>query len=191
VLVEVHAHLRGRLAHLVAIHGGRERRRLHLLLHRLGRHPDDPGGAHERDRGDEPGQLVDRVERLRERGLARHAQVRRVAGHGLDQLLRVAQLAQLLEGDPRMAGLQVGVLLVVEVVEDAGGRPQLLVLAALARVGDHAGLDSEHVLSQRVGLGPGAEELPGLVAGDVHRGHPIRQGTVPESRTIRQWPSLP
>ena len=42
--------------------------------------------------------------------------------------------------------------------------PELLVLAEPARVGAHRGLDGQHVLAQGLGLGPVAEEGPGLVA---------------------------
>ena len=59
-----------------------------------------------------------------------------VAGHGVDQLLRVALLLEQLERLARVAGAEVGIALVVEVVEQAGGGPQLLVLAPLAGVGD-------------------------------------------------------
>ena len=87
-----------------------------------------------------------------------------MAGHGVDELARVAALLEQLQRHPGVAGLEIGVLLVVEVVEDAGGRPQLLVLAVAAGVGAHRRLHAQHVLAQRVALGPLAEQLPGLVA---------------------------
>ena len=151
-----------------------------------------------------PRQLVDRVERLGHLGLARDAEEGRVAGDRVDQLLRVALLLEQLQRLARVAGLEVGVALVVEVVEDPGGGPQLLVLAALARVGAHRGLDAQHVLAQRVGLGPLAEQLPGLVAGRAARaaGYPARERTCgemafatlaqplePRSRRLRAWRS--
>ena len=52
------------LAQLVAVDRGGERRRLHLLLDRLGRQAVDPGRAHVRARHDEAGQLVDGEQRL-------------------------------------------------------------------------------------------------------------------------------
>src|SRR3954471_11761420 len=45
VLVEVDAQRLGALAQLLAVHGGREGRRLHLLLDRLRRQPVDARGA--------------------------------------------------------------------------------------------------------------------------------------------------
>ena len=40
----------------------------------------------------------------------------------------------------------------------------LLVLAEAAGVGAHRGLDRQHVPAQRLGLRPGAEQVPGLIA---------------------------
>ena len=77
-----------------------------------------------------------------------------VAGHGVDQLLRVAPSARAARARARVAGVEVGVALVVEVVEQPRDRPELLVLAVLARVGAHRRLDAEQVLAQRLGLDP-------------------------------------
>ena len=63
--------LLGARAHRVAVDGGREGRRLHLLLDRLGRHAVDALGPHVRARHHEAGQLVDRVQRLLHRRVAR------------------------------------------------------------------------------------------------------------------------
>jgi hypothetical protein len=49
-----------------------------------------------------------------------------------------------------MAGLEVRMALVVEVVQEPGEPPQLLVLAVLDGVGAHAGLDRKHVAAERV-----------------------------------------
>ena len=87
-----------------------------------------------------------------------------MAGDGVDQLLRVALLLEQLQRLAGMAGVEVGVALVVEVVQQAGGRPQLLVFAPLARVGDHAGLDPQEVLAQRVALHPLGDQVPGFFA---------------------------
>ena len=92
--------------------------------------------------------------------LARDAEERGVPGHGVDQLLRVALLLEQLQRLARVPGAEVGVALVVEVVEQPGDGAQLLVLAALARVGAHRGLHAEHVLAQRLGLGPLARRAP-------------------------------
>ncbi len=86
---------------------------------------------------------------------------------GLDDLLGPALLAEdrravlrvLLEG--RMA-------LVVEVVEERDGAPQLLVLAAQARVVPDRGLDRERVPEQRLARRVARERLPGPLACDVH-----------------------
>src|SRR5215218_9662271 len=53
-------------------------------------------------------------------------------------------------------------LLVVHVVQQTGHAPLLLVLAEAARVRPHCGLDGEHVLAQRVALGPPAHKVPGV-----------------------------
>ena len=57
-----------------------------------------------------------------------------------------------------------------------------------ARVRAHRGLDGEHVLAQRVGLGPLAEQLPGLVARHLH-GRQLPEGG-PANESLR-WPSIP
>ena len=120
-------------ADLVAVDRRGEGRRLQLLLHRLRRHALDAGGPHQGAGGHEAAELVDGVQGLGHLGLARDAQVGRVAGHGVDQLLRIVQLLEQLQRHARVAGLQVRVLLVVQVVQDAGGGPQLLVLRRTAR----------------------------------------------------------
>src|ERR1051326_8277629 len=107
VLVEVHAQLLGALAHLVAVHARRERWLLELLLHGLGRQADDPGGADHRAGRDEARQLVYGEQRLRHPRFTWYAQERGVPRHGVDQLLRVAELLELLQGDARMAGLEI------------------------------------------------------------------------------------
>src|SRR3954469_23791087 len=66
VLVEVHAELVGCAAHLLAVDRCSEARLLELLLHRLGRQPDDAGRPDQGTGGDEAGQLVDGEEGLRE-----------------------------------------------------------------------------------------------------------------------------
>ena len=87
--------------------------------------------------------------------------------HGLDDLLRVALLAQ-----DRRAVLRVLVErrmdLVVEVVEERGDAPQLLVAAELARVRGRRRLDRERVPEQRFALRVPRERLPGLFASRRH-----------------------
>ena len=87
-----------------------------------------------------------------------------VAGDGVDHLLRIALLLQLLERVAGMTGLEVGIALVVEVVHQRGDRVELLVLTPLAGVGDHRRLDAQQVLAQGVGLHPLGDQLPCIVS---------------------------
>ena len=73
-------------------------------------------------------------------------------------------LLELLERHPRMAGLEIGIALVVEVVQQTREAPQLLVPAEPAGVRAHGGLDGQDVLAEGRRLGPLAEEGPGLRA---------------------------
>jgi hypothetical protein len=170
VLTLVDAEILDRSLDLPAVHLGRERGLLQLLAHRLGLHPLDPGGTDQRARRDEPGQLVDREQGLRHPGLTWNLEELRVPGHRVDHFLRVPALPQLLQRDPRVPRVEVGIPLVVEIVDDARDRPQLLVLAVLARVGPHRRLHAQGVLAKRVGLGPLAEQLPGVVASRFSHG---------------------
>ena len=72
-----------------------------------------------------------------------------VREHGLDQLLQVALVA---EDRGAVLGVLVerGVDLVVEVVEERGGAPELLVLAAPPRVQADRSLDGERVPEERL-----------------------------------------
>src|SRR5918994_506093 len=169
VLVEVDAELLCALAQLLAVDRGRERGRLHLLLDRLRGEPVDAGRPHVGAGHDEAAQLVDGVQRLLHRRVARHAEEVRVGGDAADQLRRVAARLELLERHARMAGLEVRVALVVEVVEEPREPPQLLVLAELARIRAHGGLDGQDVLAEGRRLGPFAEEGPGLRARKLER----------------------
>ena len=88
-----------------------------------------------------------------------------MAGDGVDQLLRPVELGEQPQRRARVAVLgvvEVGVALVVEVVDEAGDAPELLVAAAVAGVGAHRGLDPQHVLAKRLGFDPLAEQVPGL-----------------------------
>ena len=86
-----------------------------------------------------------------------------MAGDRVQHLLRIAAPAQLLQRHPRVTGLQVGKALEVEVVHQSGHRPELLVLALPACVGAHRRLHAQHVLSERVGGDPLADQLPGVL----------------------------
>ena len=102
-----------------------------FFLTDLGVMPSMPVGRTSAQAAMKPRQLVDRVERLGHAGLARDAQEGGVAGHRVDQLLRIAALLEQLQRLARVAGVEVRVALVVEVVQQAGDRLQLLVLAHL------------------------------------------------------------
>jgi hypothetical protein len=88
-----------------------------------------------------------------------------VAGHRVDHLLRIAALLKLGQRVARVPRVEVGIALVVEVVNEPGDGPELLVLAVAAGVGPHPRLDRERMLAQRLRLGPIAEKRPGLIAG--------------------------
>ena len=85
-----------------------------------------------------------------------------MAGDRIDDVLGIVAPAQLLERVARMPGVEVGIALVVEVVDQAGDRPALLVLAEAPGVGAHGGLDAQQVLAERVRFDPLADEIPGL-----------------------------
>ena len=80
----------------------------------------------------------------------------------VDELVRVALLAQ-----DRSAVLRVlverRVDLVVEVVEERGDAPELLVLAVKARVERTRRLDGERMTEQRLALRVARERRPGAV----------------------------
>jgi hypothetical protein len=58
--------------------------------------------------------------------------------------------------------------LVVEVVEEGGHAPQLLVLAEPARIAANGRLDGQRVPQERLALGVARERVPGLLAGRRH-----------------------
>ena len=95
-----------------------------------------PVGPHDRAGHEEPGQLVDRVQRALHRAVARDAQEIGVRRDAADHLRRRVAALELGHDRPRVAGLRVVHVreaLVVGVVEQSGDAPELLVLAALAR----------------------------------------------------------
>jgi hypothetical protein len=87
VLVQLDADQLGARVDLVAVHAGRERRLLQLLLDRLGLEAVEPGRPHEAARVHEAGELVAREERPLERRVARHREVLGVREDRLDHLL--------------------------------------------------------------------------------------------------------
>src|SRR5215211_3296900 len=128
VLAFVDAQLLDPLSYLPAVDLRGERRLLEFLPHRLRLHPLEAGGPHASARGDESRELVDRIERLREAGFTRDAEVLGVARDGVEHLGRISARLELLERVSRMTGVGVGIALVVEVVDEARDGPLLLVL---------------------------------------------------------------
>src|SRR4051812_29353276 len=107
-------------------------------------------------------ELVAGEEGLLQRRVARKLQVLRMRQNGLDDLLWIPGLAQ----DRRSV---LGVLvkrrmhLVVEVVEQRGDAPLLLVAAEFPRVGGGRRLDCERMTKERFALRVRRQRLPGLL----------------------------
>ena len=116
---------------------------------------------------DEPGQLVTREQDLLELRVPRHREVLGVREDRLDQLLRVALLAQDRRAVLRML-VERGVDLVVEVVEERRRAPELLVLAVEPGVEADGRLDRERVPQERLARRVLREGLPRLLAGRPH-----------------------
>ena len=133
---------------------------------------------------DEAGELVAGEEGLLQRRVARQAEVRAVREHRLDHLLRPALLAQDRRAVLRML-VERRVDLVVEVVEQCGRPPELLVLAELRRVGAHRGLHRKRVTQQRLALRVAVERLPGLLTSRLPRRATIAPRRGPDCRHRR------
>ena len=120
----------------------------------------------------EAGQLVAGEKGSLERRVPWHREVLGMREDGLDDDLRIALVTQ-----DRRAVLWVLVErrmdLVVEVVEEGGRAPELLVLVEPARVEAGRRLDGERVTPQRLALRVPGEGVPGLRARNVHRGSTI------------------
>ena len=189
MFVEIDAEQFGTGVHLVSVDAGRERGLLELLLHRLRRQRLDPVGPHEPAGMNEPCKLVAREERLLEVRVARHREVLCVRQHALDQLLRVALLAEDRGTVLRML-VQRGVDLVVEVVQERGRAPELLVPVELARIGTNRGLHRQRVAQERFALCVTGERVPGAVAGDLHNGQydsPLMSATLVPSALMESF----
>ena len=172
VLVELQLEQLGARVDLVPVHPGGEGRLLQFLLDRLWLEPLEPVRPHEPAGVHEAGELVAGEERPLEQGVARQLEVLRVGEDGLDHVLRIPLVAE-----DRRAVLRVlverRVDLVVEVVEERGCAPELLVLAEAACVEPCRGLDGERVTPQRLALRVAGEGVPGLRARNFHRGSTI------------------
>ena len=167
MLVELQAEeLRARVD-LVAMHSGCERRLLELLAHRLGLETVEPGRPDEAARVDEARQLVAREEDLLQLCVSRQREVLGVREDGVDQLFRVALLAE--DGCSVLRMLvERGVHLVVEVVEERRRAPEVLVLAVEPCVEADGRLDCERMAQQRFACRVLRERLPRLPAGRPH-----------------------
>src|SRR6185312_5329993 len=108
----------------------------------------------------EPGELVAREERLLQRCVARDREVLGVGEDTLDHDLRIALLAE--DRSPVLRVLvERWVDLVVEIVQQRGPAPELLVLAVMPRVPPDGGFDGERVTQERLALRITSEGLPG------------------------------
>src|ERR687891_1393737 len=167
VVVELEAEQLGPRGDLLAVHARREGGLLELLLDRLRLERLDPVGAHEAAGVHEAGELVAGEEGALERRVAGQLEVLRMGEDGLDDLLRPALLAQ--DGRAVLRVLvERGVHLVVEVVEERDGAPELLVLTLPARVEAQARLHGEGVAEEGLALRVPREGFPRALAGDLH-----------------------
>ena len=142
VLVGVDPELLDPALHLAPVDCGGEGRLLQLLLDGLRLHALDPGRPHQRAGGDEPRELVDGEQGLGHLRLARDLEELGVAGDRIDDVLGVVAALQLLDRVAGVARVEVGVALVVEVVDERRDRVALLVLIPLAGVRPHGRLDA-------------------------------------------------
>ena len=113
---------------------------------------------------DEAGELVTGEEGLLQRRVARDREVLGVRENALDHDLGVALLAQD-RGTVLRVLVERRVHLVVEVVEERGHAPELLVLPVVARVPAYGRLDRERVTQERLALRVTSKRVPGLVTG--------------------------
>ena len=139
--------------HFPAVHTGSEGLVLQLLGHRLGLEVVDAVGTDQAARVHQPAQLVAGAQDLVEVGLRGDVREVRVPvrQHGVDDLLRVAVLAQ--ARDPAVRVL-VRVLLPVQIVQEAGQTPCFLVGSVFAGVEAHGGLHRVHVLPEPLVVDP-------------------------------------
>jgi hypothetical protein len=153
--------------HLVTVHACGEGRLLQLLPHGLRLEPVEPGRPDEPAGVDESRQLVAGEERLLEQRLARQREVLGMGEHGSDHDLGIALLTQDRRAVLRML-VERGVDLVVEIVQQRDGRPELLVLAEALRIAANGGLDGQGMTQERLALRVARQGLRGVVTGDLH-----------------------
>jgi hypothetical protein len=168
VLVEFNPELLGAAVDLVPVHTGGERGLLELLPDRFRLQRLDPVRPDEAARVNETRELVAGEQRLLELRVAGHLEVLRVGEDGLDQLLRIALLTQ--DGSAVLrVFVERGMDLVIEVVQESGGPPELLVPAEHLGVPADRRLYCEGVTAKRLALRVARERLPRLLASHIHR----------------------
>jgi hypothetical protein len=116
---------------------------------------------------DETRQLVAGEQHLLEQCVAWQREVLGMREDGFDELLRVSLFAKNRCAVLRML-VQRRMDLVVEVVQQRGRSPELLVLVIEPRVEPHGRLDRERMPQQRLALRVLGERLPGLLSGRPH-----------------------
>src|SRR5262249_42025088 len=153
VLLERNAEQRRALDEVLALHAARERLVLHPLLHGARLEIEHaPARPDQRGRGDEPGELVAREQRLLEQAVPADAgDLARVREDRAAHPLRVALLLQDFAALVRMVAERRPAL-VVEVVQEGGHAPLVFVPAELPRVAAHGRLHGQRVLEQTVAL---------------------------------------
>ena len=153
---------------LVAVHAGRERRLLELLLHGFRRQRLDPVRPHESARVDEARELVAGEQRLLERRVTRQLEVLRVREHRTRSPPRDSPPHGGSRAVLRML-VERGVDLVVEVVQQRSRRPRTpRPRRTFPRVCAHGGLNGERVAQERLALRVTSERLPGPLPSDFH-----------------------
>src|SRR5262249_18562773 len=117
--------------------------------------------------------LVAGVEALFHQALPFHTAVVGMGKDGAADLLGIAAFFEDFVAHERVLG-RGGIFFIIEIVQQAGDAPLVFVLAELAGVGAHTGLNGQHVLAQALRLGVFAKQAPGL-------------GPVNSIRSIRHW----
>jgi len=146
----------------------------HLALHGVRLDFEDGlAGLDQGTGGEKAGHFVTGEKGAIERGFARNAGVIGVGQDGMEHLLGIAAVAQDFCSGRGMAFagvvLLIGPALVIEIVQQGGQTPKLLIGRGFAGVSAHASLDGQSVFAQIFVLGELAEEIPGVVAGG-HQG---------------------
>ena len=131
------------------------------------------------DGGDKAGQFVAGVEYLFEGRDARDAAIVGVRENGAADLFIDATRGEDGFAVHGMVG-GLGVDLPIEIVEESGEAPLVLVFAELAGIGGDAGFDGEGVFTEAFGFGEFADDFPSLITGEhadyCRAGPPLQTG---------------